>query len=99
MSDRLFDIKKELSNGVDFGGGRGYLSKNILAETVRNLKIYDISDTVLEQASSTPGVNVEKHLLECEYLDVGYRMKDLENIRQAVTFFFFFYSFLLTVRM
>jgi NADH dehydrogenase [ubiquinone] 1 alpha subcomplex assembly factor 5 len=71
LSDRLFDIKKELKYGVDFGGGRGYLSKNILAETLENLKIYDISETMLEQATSTPGVNVDKHLLTKEYLDVS----------------------------
>jgi hypothetical protein len=42
-----------------------------LAETVQNLKIYDISETMLEQATGTPGVNVQKELLTNEYLDVS----------------------------
>lgn len=52
------------------GGGRGYLSKNILAETLQNLKVYDISETMLEQAEGTPGVNIEKNVLKNEYLEV-----------------------------
>lgn len=71
MSDRLFDIKKEFENAVDFGGGRGFLTRHILAETVKNLKVYDISPTMLEQVYGTPGVNIEKHLLTKEVLNVG----------------------------
>jgi NADH dehydrogenase [ubiquinone] 1 alpha subcomplex assembly factor 5 len=59
----------------DSGGGRGYLSKNILAETVEDLKVYDISETMLKQAEGTPGVNVSKQLLETEYLDVSNSIK------------------------
>lgn len=70
LSDRLFDIKKELQLGVDLGGGRGYCSKHILAETLRELKVYDISQTMLDQVEGTPGVNLERHLLENEYIDV-----------------------------
>ncbi|CRL07009.1 CLUMA_CG019977, isoform A [Clunio marinus] len=77
LSDRLFDIKKEFENGIDLGGGRGYLSRHILSETVKNLKIYDISPTMLEQAYGTPGINIEKHLLEKEILDLPYNSHDL----------------------
>lgn len=71
LSDRLFDIKKEFESGVDIGGGRGFLSRHILAETVKNLKIYDISPTMLEQSYGSPGLNIEKHLLTKEILDVS----------------------------
>lgn len=73
LSDRLFDIKKEFENGVDIGGGRGFLTRHILAETVKNLKVYDISQTMLDQVYGTPGVNIETHLLEQEILDVRRR--------------------------
>ena len=62
------------ANKIHLGGGRGYLSKNILAETLENLKVYDISQTMLDQAESTPGVNIEKNILTSEYLDVSYRL-------------------------
>lgn len=71
LSDRLFDIKKEFENGVDFGGGRGFLTRHILAETVKNLKVYDISPTMLDQVFGTPGINIEKHLQTEEILDVS----------------------------
>lgn len=71
LSDRLFDIKKEFENAVDFGGGRGFLTRHILAETVKNLKVYDISPTMLEQVYGTPGVNIEKNLLTKEIIDVS----------------------------
>jgi NADH dehydrogenase [ubiquinone] 1 alpha subcomplex assembly factor 5 len=80
LSDRLFDIKKEFENCVDFGGGRGYLSRHILAETVKNLKIYDISPTMLEQAEGTPGVNIEKHLLTHEILDVSLLPENSQDV-------------------
>lgn len=70
LADRLFDIKRTFNLGVDIGGGRGYVSRHVLAETIENLKIYDISETALEQASGTPGVNITKHLLKEEKLDV-----------------------------
>lgn len=71
LSDRLYDIKKEFINGVDLGGGRSYLTRHILAETVQNLKVYDISPTMLQQVYGTPGINIEKHLLTKEALDVS----------------------------
>lgn len=70
LSDRIFDIKKEFNTAVDLGGGRGFLSRHVLAETVKSLKIYDISPTMLEQAYGTPGLQIEKHLLLEEKLDV-----------------------------
>lgn len=71
LSDRLFDIKKEFEHGVDLGGGRGFLTRHILAETVKNLKVYDISPTMLDQVYGTPGINIEKHLQTEEKLDVS----------------------------
>lgn len=71
LSDRLFDIKKEFENAVDLGGGRGFVSRHVLAETVKNLKVYDISQTMLDQVYGTPGVNIEKHLLTKEIIDVS----------------------------
>ena len=55
---------------MDLGGGRGYLAKHILAETVHNLRVYDISQSMLDQTEGTPGVKLEKVLLEKEVLDV-----------------------------
>lgn len=77
LSDRLFDIKKEFKNGVDLGGGRGYLTKHILAETIENLKVYDISQSMLDQVEGTPGVNIEKHLLEKEFIDLPHNSQDV----------------------
>lgn len=78
LSDRLFDIKKEFEHGVDIGGGRGFLSRHILAETVKNLKVYDISETMLEQVYGTPGVNIERHLMTKEIIDVS-RADDISS--------------------
>lgn len=72
LSDRLFDIKKEFEHVVDIGGGRGFVSRHILAETVKNLKVYDVSPTMLEQVYGTPGVNIEKHLMSKEIIDVSW---------------------------
>lgn len=79
LADRLFDIKKEFVNGVDLGGGRGFLTRHILAETIKNLKVYDISPTMLEQVYGTPGVNIEKLLLTKEVLDVSCSLRWFER--------------------
>lgn len=80
---------------MDLGGGRGFLSRHILAETVKNLKVYDISETMLEQVYGTPGVNVEKHLLTKEIIDVNISSHFLILIiRSRVSHF----SFLRTVK-
>jgi hypothetical protein len=47
------------------------MTRHILAETVKNLKVYDISPTMLDQVESTPGVNIDKILLDKESLDVS----------------------------
>lgn len=51
--------------------GRGYITRHVLAETVKNLKVYDISPTMLDQVYGTPGVNIEKILMKSELLDVS----------------------------
>lgn len=66
LSDRVFDIKKKFDVAVDLGCGRGYISKHILAETVENLILCDISPTQLAQAETTPGVNVTRMELDEE---------------------------------
>lgn len=70
LADRLFDIKRTFETGADLGGGRGYVSRHILAETVKKLKIYDICPYSLEQAKGTPGIEIEKHLMTGEKLEV-----------------------------
>jgi NADH dehydrogenase [ubiquinone] 1 alpha subcomplex assembly factor 5 len=76
----LFDIKRTFETGVDLGGGRGYLSRHILAETVKNLKIYDICPHSLEQANGTPGINIEKHLMTDERLEVTFRISRMKYL-------------------
>lgn len=66
------------------GGGRGYLTRHILAETVKNLKVYDISPTMLEQAHGTPGINLEKILLEKEVLDVSFELLKIHFLAKFI---------------
>lgn len=88
LADRLFDIKRDFKYGVDLGGGRGYLTKHILAETAENIKLFDISPTMLEQAESTPGVNLEKILLDKEYLDVSFHFNQFKHSNHKFEFEF-----------
>lgn len=69
LSDRVFDIKKKFDVAVDLGCGRGYISKHILAETVENLILCDISPTQLQQAETTPGVKVTRREMDEEVFD------------------------------
>lgn len=67
-------------------GGDNSLTKNILADTVQNLKVYDISKTLLKQVESTPGVEIERNLLTSELLDVRFEAFYC-NINLIQTFF------------
>ncbi|XP_055380823.1 arginine-hydroxylase NDUFAF5, mitochondrial [Condylostylus longicornis] len=69
LSDRIFDIKREFEKAVDLGCSRGYLSKHILAETVKQLILCDTSSKMLEQAESTPGLKITKLEMDEEKLD------------------------------
>lgn len=77
LSDRVFDIKKKFDVAVDMGCSRGYLSQHILAETVDKLILCDTSPAMLEQAESTPGVNVIKREMDEEYFDFEENSLDL----------------------
>ncbi|XP_052862824.1 arginine-hydroxylase NDUFAF5, mitochondrial [Anopheles cruzii] len=57
LADRIFDIKRQFSNAVDLGAGRGYVTNHVLAETVQRLTAVDLSPTMLSQIKGTPGLD------------------------------------------
>lgn len=71
LADRLFDIKREFQVAADIGCNRGFVSRHILAENVKHLHICDMSPTMLQQAEGTPGLQITKHEMDEEFLDVS----------------------------
>ncbi|XP_066903988.1 arginine-hydroxylase NDUFAF5, mitochondrial isoform X2 [Halyomorpha halys] len=69
VADRILDINRKFKNVVDLGCGRGYISRHILADSVENLIMCDMSNSTLEQASlPETGVNVSKQVVNEEEL-------------------------------
>lgn len=71
LADRLFDVKREFQVAVDLGSNRGFVSKHILAETVKHLHLCEMSPTMLAQAEGTPGLKMTKHEMDEELLNVS----------------------------
>lgn len=71
LADRVFDIKREFETAADLGCNRGYLSRHILAESVKHLTLCDMSPTMLAQANGTPGLKITKKELDEENWDVS----------------------------
>lgn len=70
LADRVFDIKREFQAAADLGCNRGFLSRHILAESVKHLTLCDISPTMLSQATGTPGLQIAKREIDEEQWDV-----------------------------
>lgn len=70
LADRVFDIKREFESAADLGCNRGFLSRHILAESVKQLTLCDMSPTMLSQATGTPGVDITKRVIDEEQWDV-----------------------------
>lgn len=70
VADRVFDIKREFEKAADLGCNRGFLSRHILAESVKHLTLCDISPTMLSQAEGTPGLEITKMELDEENWNV-----------------------------
>lgn len=68
LSDRIFDIKRNFKRALDFGCGRGHVSKNILKESVEELILTDMSQTALNQAETNEGIKVERKIIDEEEL-------------------------------
>lgn len=68
LADRLFDVKREFAVAVDLGCNRGFVSKHIMADVVKRLHLCDISPTMLAQADGTPGLQIERHVMDEERL-------------------------------
>jgi len=66
LSDRVFDIKRKFDRVLDLGCGRGYVSKRILSEYVKELVLADMSPSFLDQAETTEGVKVKKEVIDEE---------------------------------
>lgn len=66
LADRIFDIKKKFKKALDLGCGRGYVSKHILAESVEELILSDMSPTILQQAKTTEGIKVSRTVIDEE---------------------------------
>lgn len=74
MADRLFDIKREFQVAADIGCNRGFVSRHVLAETVKHLYLCDMSETMLQQAEGTPGLQITKRVMDEEVLNVRKRL-------------------------
>ncbi|XP_026480349.1 arginine-hydroxylase NDUFAF5, mitochondrial-like [Ctenocephalides felis] len=68
LSDRIFDIKKTFNVAVDFGCGRGYISKNVSHDNIEKLIMCDMSSKMLDQAHCAEGLVTSKHTLQDDYL-------------------------------
>lgn len=54
-------------NQINFQGcNRGFVSRHVLAETVKHLYLCDMSPTMLQQAEGTPGLNITKKEMDEE---------------------------------
>lgn len=80
VADRVFDIKREFEAGADLGCNRGFLSRHILAESVKHLTLCDMSPTMLSQAKGTPGLVIKKVELDEEEWNVCIRRKKKKQI-------------------
>ncbi|XP_005186547.2 arginine-hydroxylase NDUFAF5, mitochondrial isoform X2 [Musca domestica] len=77
LADRVFDIKREFQAAADLGCNRGFLSRHILAESVKHLTLCDISPTMLSQATGTPGLQIAKREIDEEQWDFAENSLDL----------------------
>lgn len=78
LADRIFDIKRKFNCAVDLGCGRGYVSKNVLRDSVEKLILCDMSAAQLEQASPPEeGVVVERLVVDEENLPFEENSVDL----------------------
>ncbi|XP_054284718.1 arginine-hydroxylase NDUFAF5, mitochondrial-like [Macrosteles quadrilineatus] len=69
LADRVFDVKRTFKCALDLGCSRGYVSKNIIRDSVEKLIMCDTSETYLYQASPPEdGVEVERLVVDEEKL-------------------------------
>ncbi|XP_058461029.1 arginine-hydroxylase NDUFAF5, mitochondrial [Malaya genurostris] len=77
LSDRIFDVQRKFKNAVDLGAGRGFVTNNVLAESVEKLTVIDMSPTMLSQVKGTPGLNFNTHEMDEEQFDFKKESLDL----------------------
>ncbi|XP_046383435.1 arginine-hydroxylase NDUFAF5, mitochondrial [Ischnura elegans] len=66
LADRVKDVKRTFNKAIDFGCGRGHVTKNILPESVKELTCTEMSPRWLEQVCYTSGLNVKKVVMDEE---------------------------------
>lgn len=67
LADRIFDIKRDLKNGLDLGCGRGHVAKNITdATTLEHLYMGDMSQNMLDTCATPENVPFTKRLVDEE---------------------------------
>lgn len=77
LSDRIFDIKRKFKKALDLGCGRGYVSKNIISDSVEELILADMCPTWLDQAQTTDGIKVDRKIIDEENLPFESNSLDL----------------------
>lgn len=77
MADRIFDIKREFTNVLELGCGRGHMSKHISADNVKNLLLSDFCPEYLEQVVITENINVKKQVMDEENFELDENSMDL----------------------
>ncbi|KAH0550030.1 hypothetical protein KQX54_016960 [Cotesia glomerata] len=77
LADRIFDIKREFTNVLELGCGRGHMSKHISADNVKNLLLSDFCPEYLEQVVITENINVKKQVMDEENFELDENSMDL----------------------
>lgn len=88
LADRLFDIKKEFDVAADLGCNRGFVSKHVLADTVKHLYMCDVSPTMLKQAEGTPGLRITKKEMDEEIFNVSVIIIGYISKNKMITYLF-----------
>ena len=81
VSDRIFNIKRKFDTVIDLGSSRGYVSKNIDSDTVKNLIMVDNSELLLSQSfCNDPNVNVKKVVCDEEHLEDVFQPETIDMV-------------------
>ncbi|KAL4237834.1 NADH dehydrogenase [ubiquinone] 1 alpha subcomplex assembly factor 5 [Mactra antiquata] len=68
LSDRVLDIKREFNHLVDLGCGRGYVSKHLLKDSVKQIYQCEFSEKMLIQSEVSSEVPTQRIVVDEEHL-------------------------------
>ena len=84
VADRLLDVSRKMSVGVDIGSGRGWVLRHLTPHSVERVTGIELSPSMMEQAECGEDLSVEKLVMDVDGVDLPFTDNSVDVVTSCL---------------